>query len=70
MVGLAEIEAEAMRLPQDQRAALAAHLLESLPGILHDHDDGVAEAIRRDVELDQDPSARMTMEEFRRAFGR
>ena len=58
------------QLPDDQRAALAAHLLSSLPGILHDDDGGIAEAMRRDAELDCDPAAGMTLEQFRSAFGR
>lgn len=70
MVTLAELEQQAMQLPEDQRAVLAAHLLDSLPAILHDDDAGLAEAIRRDAELDNDPSAGITLEEFRAAFGR
>ena len=38
--------------------------------MLHDDDEGLAEALRRDAELDHDPSAGMTMDEFRKAFGR
>jgi putative addiction module component (TIGR02574 family) len=68
MVTLDELEEQAMQLPQDQRAALAAHLLNSLPAVLHDDDEGVAEAMRRDAELDRDPSAGMNLEEFKRAF--
>ncbi|RBP43807.1 putative addiction module component (TIGR02574 family) [Roseimicrobium gellanilyticum] len=70
MVTLSELEAQAMQLPQDQRAALAAHLLDSLPAVLHDDDEGVAEALRRDAELDRDPSVGMTLEQFKAAFGR
>jgi hypothetical protein len=70
MVNLEIIEAQAMQLPQNQRATLAAHLLSSLPGILHDDDDGIAEAMRRDAELDLDPSSGMTLEQFRSALGR
>jgi len=70
MVTLTEIEEQALLLPDDQRAALAAHLLDSLPAILHDEDAGIAEAARRDEELDRDPSAEMTLEEFKSAFGR
>ena len=38
-----------MTLPDQQRAALASHLLESLPAVLQDDDDGLAEALRRDA---------------------
>ena len=68
MVTLPEIEKTAMQLSERERATLAEHLLESLPAVLHDEDDGVAEAIRRDAELDQDPEAGMTLQEFRQSF--
>ena len=70
MVTIAELEQQAMQLPEDQRAALAAHLLHSLPAILHDDDQGIAEAMRRDAELDRDPSTGLTMQEFRKSLGR
>ena len=70
MSTLSEIETSAMTLPDQQRAALASHLLDSLPAILHEDDGGVAEALRRDAELDADPSQGMTMEEFKRSMGR
>lgn len=68
MVTLSEIQGSAMQLPEDQRAQLAASLLESLPAVLHDDDDGVSEALRRDAELEENPSAGMTLSEFRSAF--
>lgn len=70
MVTISEIEQQAMLLPDDQRAALAAQLLRSLPAILHDDDEGIAEAMRRDAELDRDPSSGLTMEEFLKFQGR
>jgi putative addiction module component (TIGR02574 family) len=70
MVALSEIEQQALKLTEDERAVLAAHLLDSLPAILHDDDGGVEEAARRDAELDEDPSKGMTMDEFKSAFGR
>lgn len=70
MVNIAELEEQAMQLPQDQRAALAAHLLSSLPAILHDDDEGIAEAMRRDAELDRDPSSGLTLQEFRQTLGK
>lgn len=54
MLALAEIEAQAMELTDSQRAKLAASLLESLPAMLHDDDDGLAEAYRRDAEKNSD----------------
>lgn len=69
MLTLNEIEEQALSLPDNQRAALAAHLLDSLPAMLHDEDAGVAEAARRDSELDRDPSSGMRLAEFRTAFG-
>lgn len=70
MVTLEILEAQAMQLPEDQRATLAAYLLDSLPGILNEDDGGIAEAMRRDAELERDPSTGMTLEQFRKALGR
>jgi hypothetical protein len=39
-----------MEFTDSQRAKLAASPLESLPAMLHDDDDGLAEAYRRDAE--------------------
>ena len=45
MTTLNEIEANAMSLPEQQRAELASHLLSSLPAVLQDDDQGLAEAL-------------------------
>jgi Putative addiction module component len=55
MPTIVEIEKLALTLPEKQRATLAANLLESLPGVLSDEDEGIAEALRRDAELDANP---------------
>ena len=55
MATIVEIEKLALGLPEKKRAALAANLLESLPGILFDEDEGVAEALRRESEIDANP---------------
>ena len=68
MIKSAEVTKTALQLPEDQRAKLALELLGSLPAVLHDDDEGIAEALRRDAEMDRDESAGMTMEEFRRDF--
>ena len=55
MSTILEVEKLALDLPERERAALAANLLNSLPGILSDDDEGVAEALRRDAEIEADP---------------
>ena len=47
--------------PEKERAVLAANLLESLPGILSDEDEGIAEALRRDAELDANPEQAISL---------
>ena len=64
MPTITEIETLVSDLPETQRAALAAHLLRSLPSVLHDADDGVAEALRRDAELDADPNAGISLQQL------
>jgi putative addiction module component (TIGR02574 family) len=56
MATIFEVEKIALNLPEQERAKLAARLLDSLPGVLSDEDEGVAEALRRDAEMDADPS--------------
>lgn len=53
-------------LPETQRAVLAANLLGSLSPVLHDEDEGVAEALRRDAELDANPGIGIGLEELDR----
>lgn len=45
----------ALDLTEEERAEFAASLLDSLPTLLSDQDAGVAEALRRDAELDAHP---------------
>ena len=70
MQTLSEVEREAMSLPEADRATLAYRLLDSLPAVLSDSDEGIAEALRRDAELDRDPAAGLTLEQLRRALKR
>lgn len=71
MDSFSEIEAQAMKLSVSDRAKLATLLLHSLPSPgFDDDDDGVAEAMRRCTEMDNDPSACLTFEEFKKAVGR
>lgn len=62
MATILEIEKLALTLPEKQRATLAASLLESLPGVLSDEDDGIAEALRRDADLDANPHQAISLE--------
>jgi putative addiction module component (TIGR02574 family) len=64
MATIAEIEKLAQDLSENDRAVLAAHLLGSLPPVLHDEDEGIAEALRRDAELEANPSAGLTLEQL------
>jgi putative addiction module component (TIGR02574 family) len=64
MAAITEVEKLALDLPEHQRAVLAAHLLGSLPSVLHDEDEGIAEALRRDTELDANPSAGLSLEQL------
>ncbi len=67
---IAEIHQNALRLPEDERATLAAELLSSLPAVLSDPDDGVEEAQRRATDLDENPSAGISWNEIKRELGR
>jgi hypothetical protein len=67
---LEEIQKCAMDLPDGDRARLAADLLGSLPAMMVDPDDGIAEARRRSRELAENPSVGCTWEEIRRDLGR
>jgi putative addiction module component (TIGR02574 family) len=61
---ITEVEKLALNLPENQRAVLAAHLLGSLPPVLYDEDEGIAEALRRDAELEANPSLGISMEQL------
>jgi hypothetical protein len=61
---ITEVEKLALDLPENQRAILAAHLLGSLPAVLHDEDEGIAEALRRDAELDTNASSAISLKEL------
>ena len=64
MATVLEIKKLALDLPEQDRATLAANLLESLPPILSDDDEGIREAMRRDAELDADPGQAISLAEL------
>jgi len=63
MSTITEVEKLALDLPETDRALLAAHLLDSLPAVLHDEDGGIGEALRRDAEIDADPKSGMSLKQ-------
>ena len=68
MTSLATVENLALELPEQQRATLAMHILDSLPGLFSEPDGGLAEAERRDAEMDANPSIARTLGEFDRSI--
>jgi putative addiction module component (TIGR02574 family) len=61
MATVVEIEKLALGLSEQERATLAANLLDSLPAVLSDEDEGVAEALRRDAEIDGDTNQAISL---------
>jgi len=70
MVKLADVETLAFKLSESDRAKLASDLLDSLPGVLVEDDEGLAEGLQRVEEMERDPSACMSHEEFLNAVRR
>ncbi len=68
MKTLSDLEPDVMQLPESERATLAARLLGSLPAVLADDDEGVAEALRRDAELERDAGSGMTLDKLKRSL--
>lgn len=64
MATITEVAKLALDLSENQRAVLAAHLLESLPSVLHDEDEGMAEALRRDADLEANPTSGISLEDL------
>ena len=69
-MSLAEAERLVMNLSEKDRAQLAASLLNSLPAVLVDEDEGVAEAQRRSEELDSDASVGCSWDEIKKDLSR
>ena len=64
MPTLLDVEPQALALSDNERADLASHLLASLPPVLNEADDGVAEALRREKEAEADASCVLDLEQF------
>jgi hypothetical protein len=63
-MSIAEVEKLALNLSERQRAVLAANLLQSLPAVLSDADEGVAEALRRDGEIEVGSSQMLSLDQL------
>jgi hypothetical protein len=59
-----EVEKLALALAEKERAILATHLLKSLPPVLDDVDEGMAEALQRDKDLDANPKLGISIEQL------
>jgi hypothetical protein len=70
MTRLQELKKEVMSLPDAERAVLASDLLQTLPGVLSDEDEGIAEALRRDAELESDPASGVEWSTLKQELGR
>jgi hypothetical protein len=53
-----------MKLPDEQRTRLVANLLASLPTVLTDQDEGIAEALRRDAELNDGTQQTISLDDL------
>ena len=69
-MSIEEIHAEALQLPEDERAKLAGALLVSLPALLVDDDEGIAEARRRSRDLNENPGQGTTWDDIKRTVDR
>jgi hypothetical protein len=63
----ADIEEQALSLPDQDRARLADRLIASLPPDFTD-DEEIDEALRRSIEMDRDPSRVISHEQFFKFF--
>lgn len=64
MVTITHVEKLALDLPQSERVKLIAYLLDTLPPVLSDEDDGVSEALRRDEGMNAEACRGLSFEEF------
>jgi len=64
IIRVEDMNSQAPDLPEKERASLASRPLRSLPPVALEKDEGVAEALRRNAELDADPSQAMTLRDL------
>ena len=66
VMAIGEVEKLALDLTETDRAILATQLLKSLPAVLDEADEGMAEALRRDKDLDASPTLGISIEHLDR----
>jgi hypothetical protein len=64
MATIGDIQKLALELPELERATLAANLLDSLPAVLSEVDEGIVEALRRNAEIETDSNQLISMEQL------
>lgn len=65
MSAITEVEQSALRLPTKERGQLIEKLIRSLPGpFIEDDEDGIEEALRRSIEMDENPDMCITIEQL------
>jgi len=64
MSTIIEVEKLALNLSEEERAMLAASLLNSLPVFYPIEDEGVAEALRRDAEIEADHAQAISLADW------
>jgi putative addiction module component (TIGR02574 family) len=64
MATILEIEKLALNLSEQERAKLAADLLDSLPVVLSDDDEGISEALERDAGIEANPNETLSLDQL------
>jgi hypothetical protein len=70
MTRIQQLERDAESLTEAERAEFAASLLSTLPDVLADEDEGVAEALRREAEMETAGDQGISWDELKRGLGR
>jgi hypothetical protein len=61
---IAEVRKLALNLPERDRSLLATQLLRSLPEVLEDKDEGIAEALSRDTDSISNPDIGISLKDM------
>jgi hypothetical protein len=64
MLMVHEVQKQGLNLSENERAVLGADLLGTFAPLLHNRDDGIAEALRRNGEFDANPSTGLSFDQL------